>query len=125
MPGPARPRPAAGRCSSAATSTSPAPIATSTRRSASRTRSGARPDERAILERLLARGLVDVGRTLHPDDDAFFTWWAPWRNLKQRNIGWRIDYVIASEALARTAGACVVQREIGSSDHGPVVATFS
>jgi exodeoxyribonuclease-3 len=85
---------------------------------------GARPDERAILERLLARGLVDVGRTLHPDDDDFFTWWAPWRNLKQRNIGWRIDYVIASEALARTAGTCVVQREIGSSDHGPVVATF-
>ena len=63
--------------------------ATSTPRNASRTRSGARADERAIIERLLSRGLVDVGRTLHPDDDAFFTWWAPWRNLKQRNIGWR------------------------------------
>ncbi len=63
---------------------------------------GARDDERAIIERLLSRGLVDVGRTLHPADDALFTWWAPWRNLKQRNIGWRIDYVVASQALAGT-----------------------
>ena len=86
---------------------------------------GARDDERALIERLLSRGLVDVGRTLHPTDDAFFTWWAPWRNLKQRNIGWRIDYVVASEPLARTAASCVVQREFGSSDHGPLVATFA
>lgn len=85
---------------------------------------GARPDERALIERLLSRGLVDVGRTLHPADDALFTWWAPWRNLKQRNIGWRIDYVVASPALAGRARTCVVQREYGTSDHGPVVATF-
>jgi exodeoxyribonuclease III len=86
---------------------------------------GARDDERALIERMLSRGLVDVGRTLHPDDDALFTWWAPWRNLKQRNIGWRIDYVVASAALAGTAQRCVVQREVGTSDHGPVVATFA
>ena len=86
---------------------------------------GARPDERALIEQMLSRGLVDVGRTLHPTDDAFFTWWAPWRNLKQRNIGWRIDYVVASQALAAGAEACVVHREFGSSDHGPVVATFA
>jgi exodeoxyribonuclease-3 len=86
---------------------------------------GARDDERALIERLLSRGLVDIGRTLHPADDAFFTWWAPWRNLKQRNIGWRIDYVVASTPLAGTAASCVVQREFGSSDHGPVVATFA
>lgn len=86
---------------------------------------GARPDERALIEQLLSRGLVDVGRTLHPADDALFTWWAPWRNLKQRNIGWRIDYVVASAPVASGAQTCVVQREFGSSDHGPVVATFA
>ena len=86
---------------------------------------GARPDERALLEALLGHGLTDVGRTLHPDDDALFTWWAPWRNLKQRNIGWRIDYVVASQPLAGRAASCVVQRDVGSSDHGPVVATFA
>jgi exodeoxyribonuclease III len=85
---------------------------------------GARPDERAVFEQMLSHGLVDVGRALEPDNDNLFTWWAPWRNMKQRNIGWRIDYVLASEALAKTATSAVVHREVGSSDHGPLVVTF-
>jgi exodeoxyribonuclease-3 len=86
---------------------------------------GQRPDERALLERLLGCGLIDVGRTLDPDNDNLFTWWAPWRNLRQRNIGWRLDYVLASEAWARRATSCPVLRAFGTSDHGPVVATFA
>jgi exodeoxyribonuclease-3 len=85
---------------------------------------GARADERAIIERIISRGLVDVGRTLDPDNDNLFTWWAPWRNLKQRNIGWRIDYVLASTPLAARARSVAVQRDVGTSDHGPVVVTF-
>ena len=61
---------------------------------------GQLPEERALLERIIGRGLVDVGRALDPDNDGLFTWWAPWRNMRQRNIGWRLDYVLASEALA-------------------------
>ena len=57
---------------------------------------GQRPEERALFDRLLAQGLVDVGRTLDPDNENLFTWWAPWRNMRQRNIGWRIDYVVAN-----------------------------
>jgi len=86
---------------------------------------GQLPEERAIIERLLGRGLVDVGRAMDPDNDELFTWWAPWRNMRQRNIGWRLDYVFASEALAARATACPVQKDIGTSDHAPVVATFS
>ncbi len=85
---------------------------------------GQRPDERALIERILSRGLVDVHRVLEPDNADLFTWWAPWRNMKQRNIGWRLDYVFASQALADTLASCVVQREFGTSDHGPVVAVF-
>ena len=85
---------------------------------------GQRPDERALLERILAHGLVDVGRTLDPTNDGLFTYWAPWRNLRQRNIGWRIDYVLASEDLARKASTCRVLADFGTSDHAPVVATF-
>ena len=85
---------------------------------------GQLPEERERFDRLLATGLIDVGRALHPDDEEFFTWWAPWRNLRQRNIGWRIDYVLASPAIASKARACYSQREIGTSDHGPVVAEF-
>lgn len=85
---------------------------------------GQLPEERALLERIISRGLVDVGRALDPENDGLFTWWAPWRNMRQRNIGWRLDYVLASESLARRAIACPVEREIGTSDHAPVVATF-
>ncbi|HET8541317.1 MAG TPA: exodeoxyribonuclease III [Anaeromyxobacter sp.] len=83
---------------------------------------GQRPDERALLEALLADGLVDVGRALDPDNAGLFTYWAPWRNLRQRNIGWRIDYVVASAALAERARRCTVLAEFGTSDHAPLVA---
>jgi exodeoxyribonuclease-3 len=85
---------------------------------------GQRPEERALLEAMIGEGLADVGRRLNPDDENYFTWWAPWRNLRQRNIGWRLDYVLASEPLAERALSCPSLREVGTSDHGPVVATF-
>ncbi len=85
---------------------------------------GQLPEERALIERLLSRGLVDVGRALDPDNDDLFTWWAPWRNMRQRNIGWRLDHVFASEALAARATACPVLKDVGTSDHAPIVATF-
>jgi len=68
---------------------------------------------------------VDVGRALDPDNDGLFTWWAPWRNMRQRNIGWRLDYVMASEQLAARATSCEVLAQFGTSDHAPVVATFA
>ncbi len=86
---------------------------------------GQLPEERALIERILARGLVDVQRQLHPDDADLYTWWAPWRSMRERNIGWRLDYVLASTALAQRVESCVVQREFGTSDHGPVVAVFA
>jgi exodeoxyribonuclease-3 len=85
---------------------------------------GQLPEERALLERIIARGLVDVGRALDPDNDQLFTWWAPWRNLRQRNIGWRLDYVLASRPLAGRARSCPAFREVGTSDHAPVLADF-
>ncbi len=86
---------------------------------------GARPEERAVFEQMLSHDLGDVGRALDPTNDNLFTWWAPWRNMKQRNIGWRIDYVIASSTLAATARSAVVHREFGTSDHGPLVVEFA
>ncbi len=85
---------------------------------------GARPDERAIFEQILTHDLVDVGRAVEPGNENLFTWWAPWRSLRQRNIGWRIDYVLATSWLAARVRAVTVQREFGTSDHGPVVAEF-
>ena len=85
---------------------------------------GTTPEERAWFARVLEHGLVDLGRKFEPDNDRLFTWWAPWRNMREKNIGWRIDYVLASAELADRATACAVDRAFGKSDHGPITATL-
>jgi exodeoxyribonuclease III len=82
---------------------------------------GQRPEERALFETLLGDQLVDLGRAFDPDNPGLFTWWAPWRNLRARNIGWRLDYMLAPAAVAAHASGCVVLTEVGTSDHAPVV----
>ena len=76
--------------------------------------------ERELFANILSHGLIDLARKFAPDDDRLFTWWAPWRNLRERNIGWRIDYVLASRQLADKATSGAGFREFGTSDHGPL-----
>ena len=85
---------------------------------------GQLPEERALLERIISQGLVDVGRALDPENDQLFTWWAPWREMRQRNIGWRLDYILASQSLFARVRRSTVEREFGTSDHAPVSAVF-
>lgn len=85
---------------------------------------GQLPEERALFARLAGHGLVDVHRKMEPDNADLFTWWAPWRNMRQRNIGWRLDFILASGAIGDRTVSCVVRREFGTSDHGPVIAVF-
>jgi exodeoxyribonuclease-3 len=83
---------------------------------------GQRPDERESFERVLANGeMVDVGRTMDPDNDRLFTWWPPWRNMRQKNIGWRLDYVLASASFASRITQCSVLAQVGTSDHAPII----
>jgi exodeoxyribonuclease III len=84
---------------------------------------GQREEERDLFDRVLGDQLVDVARTLAPDDPGLFTWWAPWRNMRQRNIGWRIDYILASPSIAARAASCPVLADVGTSDHAPVMMT--
>jgi exodeoxyribonuclease III len=86
---------------------------------------GQRPEERELFEQVLGGHLIDVGRALDPENANLFTWWAPWRNLRSRNIGWRLDYILASPAIAERAASCVVLSDFGTSDHAPVVMTTS
>jgi exodeoxyribonuclease-3 len=83
---------------------------------------GQRPDERALFERLLACDLDDVCRLFDPTNEGLFTWWPPWRNMRQKNEGWRIDYVLVSRSRGLRVTECRVQADVGTSDHAPVVA---
>jgi exodeoxyribonuclease-3 len=84
---------------------------------------GQRPEERELFDRLLGTHFVDVGRARQPDNAGLFTWWPPWRNMRQRNIGWRIDYILASRSIAERVSDCVVLADVGTSDHAPVMMT--
>jgi exodeoxyribonuclease-3 len=85
---------------------------------------GQRQEERDFFAQMLEAGLIDVGRKLAPTDDRLFSWWPYWRQARERNLGWRIDYVLATRALADRATEGVIRREVGTSDHAPVVVTF-
>ena len=121
--GPRGSTPRAASSSSAATSTSRARTWTCTPRSGSRPHRPAARGARAVRD-AAGRPPIDTGRALDPDNANLFTWWAPWRNLRARNIGWRIDYVLASPGVAERATECIVQADYGTSDHAPVVLTL-
>lgn len=85
---------------------------------------GQRPEERDLFERVLACDLDDVARVLDPTSDTLFTWWPPWRSMRQKNQGWRIDYVLASARRGIGITDCRVLADVGTSDHAPVMATL-
>ena len=86
---------------------------------------GQRPEERELFEALLGSELVDLGRELDPQNDGLFTWWPPWRNMRQRNIGWRLDYILASRSFLGRVQSCQVLPEVGTSDHAPVLMSMA
>jgi exodeoxyribonuclease-3 len=86
---------------------------------------GQLPEERALFERILSHDLIDLGRAADPDNNNLFTWWPPWREMRARNVGWRIDYIAASTSLAARLTSCIVQADVGTSDHAPVMAVFA
>jgi exodeoxyribonuclease III len=86
---------------------------------------GQREDERDLFEQLIASDLCDVARFLDPDNDRLFTWWPPWRELRQKNQGWRLDYVLASANRGLQPTECRVLAEVGTSDHAPVMAKLA
>lgn len=86
---------------------------------------GQRQEERDLFAALLGDFLVDVGRKMDPDNERLFSWWPPWRDMRKRNIGWRIDYLLASPAIAERVVDCRVLADVGTSDHAPVMLTLA
>ncbi len=88
--------------------------------------SGFLPEERAWLTRLLAEaGLVDVYRRLHPDTtDACYTWWSNRGQAWAKNVGWRLDYHLATPALAAKARSASIYKDQRFSDHAPLTIDY-
>ncbi|NJK90137.1 MAG: exodeoxyribonuclease III [Myxococcales bacterium] len=86
--------------------------------------SGFLPEERVWLDRVFDDlGYVDVFRKLDPRPKQY-TWWSNRGRAREKNVGWRIDYHIATPSLAERATHAFVHRRSAFSDHAPLVVDY-
>jgi len=92
-----------------------------------RKNSGFLPEERAWLTELFDQvGWVDVYRKVYPDTtDACYTWWSNRGQAWAKNVGWRIDYQIATPGMAAKAVAASVYKDERFSDHAPLIIDYA
>ena len=88
--------------------------------------SGFLPEERAWIGEVFDQaGFVDVYRRLHPDIEGdAYTWWSNRGQARAKNVGWRIDYQIATPDLAAAARHASVYKEKWFSDHAPLTIDY-
>lgn len=82
--------------------------------------SGFTDEERGKMTQLLGSGFVDSFRYKYPDKTDSFTWWSYMNKVRERNIGWRIDYFIVSESIKDKIVDAEIHSHIMGSDHCPV-----
>jgi exodeoxyribonuclease III len=82
--------------------------------------SGFTEEERGKMTALLNTGFVDSFRYLYPEKEEAYTWWSYMSKVRERNIGWRIDYFLLSERLANSLEDAQIHSDILGSDHCPV-----
>ncbi|MFD2044252.1 exodeoxyribonuclease III [Ornithinibacillus salinisoli] len=83
--------------------------------------SGFTKEERGKMTRLLNTGFVDTLRHFHPETEGLYTWWSYMKTVRERNIGWRIDYFIVSNRLENYLIDSQAHTEIYGSDHCPII----
>lgn len=81
-------------------------------------------EERQRFQDYLDHGFVDTFRHLYPDATDAYTWWNMMRRARSRNAGWRIDYVLISQALQPHLVDATIHADIMGSDHCPVSITL-
>ena len=81
--------------------------------------------ERGKMTELLSSGMTDSFRYLHPDERDAYSWWSFRTNARARNVGWRIDYFLVSDALRERIEAASIHPEVMGSDHCPVELVLS
>lgn len=77
-------------------------------------------EEREGFDNFEKAGFIDTYRSKFPDKDDAYTWWTHWANARARNVGWRIDYWLASKGIADKVVAAAIHPDILGSDHCPV-----
>ncbi len=76
-------------------------------------------EEREGLDNVIKKGFVDTFR-IFTKGNGFYTWWSHWGGARERNVGWRIDYIFVSESLKDIVRKANIHPEQMGSDHCPV-----
>lgn len=87
--------------------------------------SGFTDEERGCMTALLESGFTDSFRFLHPDRTDAYTWWSFMPKVRERNIGWRIDYFLVSDRLRPLITSADIDSAVLGSDHCPVILELS
>ena len=82
--------------------------------------SGFKPEERAWMSKFLKAGFVDTFRAVHPDKKDQYSWWSYRQQSRERNKGWRIDYICVSETLKNKIKRAEIHPDVHGSDHCPI-----
>lgn len=90
---------------------------------ANRKNAGFSEQEREAFSALLNAGFTDSFRYLYPDREGAYSWWSYRTNAREKNIGWRLDYVIVSDRLKPRISEAAICADIMGSDHCPVEMT--
>lgn len=80
-------------------------------------------EERSGFQALVDHGFIDTFR-MFKQGNGFYSWWTHWANARERNVGWRIDYFLASEVLREKIKVAEIHPEVMGSDHCPVSVTL-
>ncbi|MCL2050669.1 MAG: exodeoxyribonuclease III [Lachnospiraceae bacterium] len=85
-----------------------------------RRNAGFTDEEREKFTNLLNAGFIDTYRHFYPDIEGAYSWWSYRFQARTRNVGWRIDYFVVSEALKERLADALIYQDVHGSDHCPV-----
>ncbi|HWZ65764.1 MAG TPA: exodeoxyribonuclease III, partial [Patescibacteria group bacterium] len=80
-------------------------------------------EERAGFQKMLDAGFIDTYR-MFVKDGGHYSWWTHWAKARERNVGWRIDYILVSSSIKNLVKAADIHADVMGSDHCPVSITL-
>ncbi|MEK7642340.1 MAG: exodeoxyribonuclease III [Patescibacteria group bacterium] len=82
-------------------------------------------EEREGMDNMVKAGFIDTFRHFTPEGKGHYTWWTPWRNSRERNVGWRIDYFFVDKEFLTKIKTSEILPDVLGSDHCPILITFA
>jgi exodeoxyribonuclease III len=82
-------------------------------------------EERKGFDNIVSAGFIDTFRDKYPDKMDAYSWWSHWGNARERNVGWRLDYVCVSEKIKEDVVDAFILPKVIGSDHCPVGVTLA